>query len=606
MAFHKSKKNCEKYSHNGYCYVKDKESADVARDKVACDKVASRQGTATSRQSGPRQINEMFKHIFLSYPKFSFGFNKTGVRLFSAAVAVSTPILFKDGQIRKAKLEIALEPLVGCPVMPSVDWEIFDPIAKYHWFVGNAVPKQAAISFDSSSQCGISIDGFTFVSTFPFYCPTEEDLGKYLALVIQFSDEDIGRMAFSPIRVKRPTENKNDRLIFERRQEQFCKEKLFGNKYRILSYNVLAHLYLKSALKKKEQENQYFPYCPKEFQYDSYRYPLLLKELQGYNADILFLQEVDVRFQKRFLIKFLKIKGYTPIFNCKENQVNEGLIIASRTDRFNNNGNYTAKLSDLLKLPSNSDILEFLKNKPESYKIISTRPSIIQLVHLSSIENPKIQLIAANTHLHFDPLYEDVKYFQAALCVRYIDFIIKKIKSLRKNTQKIQIIFCGDFNFEPNSKPAKLLRNDINKEVNNSIQQNIKEEEKQKQFNFFLFINWLFWTFFGNIFGANWLPNNYLENKDIEKIEVPLKFQCATGFPPYTNFTRAEGYPKEAFIGCLDYIWVYPQVKTINVLPMPDHKLVIKYGAIPSRIAPSDHLPIICEICLNDNDNTNK
>ncbi|KAF7623537.1 Endo/exonuclease/phosphatase domain-containing protein [Meloidogyne graminicola] len=179
------------------------------------------------------------------------------------------------------KLEIALEPLVGCPLMPSVDWKTIDPIAKYHWFVGNTIPKQAKISFDNSSQCGISIDGYTFVSTFPFYCPTEEDLNKYIAVVVQFSGEDIGRMAFSPIRVKRPTENKNDRLIFEKRQEQFCKEKLSGNKYRILSYNVLAHLYIKSTLNKKEQENQYFPYCPKEFQYDSYRYPLLLKEIQG-------------------------------------------------------------------------------------------------------------------------------------------------------------------------------------------------------------------------------------------------------------------------------------------------------------------------------------
>jgi mRNA deadenylase 3'-5' endonuclease subunit Ccr4 len=59
---------------------------------------------------------------------------------------------------------------------------------------------------------------------------------------------------------------------------------------------------------KKPQAEQYYPYCPTEFQSDKYRYPLLLREIPGYNADILFLQEVDFRFQKRFLIPFLQMK----------------------------------------------------------------------------------------------------------------------------------------------------------------------------------------------------------------------------------------------------------------------------------------------------------
>lgn len=41
MAFHKSRKNCEKYSHNGYCYVKDKESADGDRIFWRCDERGS-------------------------------------------------------------------------------------------------------------------------------------------------------------------------------------------------------------------------------------------------------------------------------------------------------------------------------------------------------------------------------------------------------------------------------------------------------------------------------------------------------------------------------------------------------------------------------------
>nr|CAD2170048.1 unnamed protein product [Meloidogyne enterolobii] len=508
--------------------------------------------------------------------------------------------------------EIALEPLIGCPLIPSVDWKKEDPFAKYHWFVGDNNSRNLRVLKDDSSQCGISINGYNFVETFPYYCPTEEDLDKYVAVVVEFSgEEEIGRMAISPTRVKRPTENRNDLLIFEERQEKFCREKLNGNKYRILSYNVLAHLYNKTSLTKNEQKDQYYSYCPKEFQFDTYRYPLLLKEIHGYNADILFLQEVDVRLQRRFLIPFLKLKGYTSIFNCKENQVNEGLIIAIRDDRLYEDGNYTAKLSGLLKKRSNSDIMEFLKNKPKSYEVISSRPSIIQIVHLRSVDDTNVQILAANTHLHYDPLFEDVKHLQAVLCVRYINDIIREIKKSQKNC-KIQVIFAGDFNFVPTSRAAKVLRNDL--DLINNKEENIKREEnnknstktlvEQQQFSFFLLINWFFWTLFGNLFGANWLPKP-LEDNNIEKIKVPFKFQCATGFPPYTNFTRAEGFTKDAFVGCLDYIWTFPETKVLKVIPFPEHNLVTKYGAIPSRIAPSDHLPIICEICIEEKNKSN-
>jgi len=46
-------------------------------------------------------------------------------------------------------------------------------------------------------------------------------------------------------------------------------------------FKVLAHLYNKTSLTKNEQKDQYFSYCPKEFQFDTYRYPLLLKEIHG-------------------------------------------------------------------------------------------------------------------------------------------------------------------------------------------------------------------------------------------------------------------------------------------------------------------------------------
>jgi len=111
------------------------------------------------------------------------------------------------------------------------------------------------------------------------------------------------------------------------------------------------------------------------------------------------------------------------------------------------------------------------------------------------------------------------------LCVRYINDIIRQIKKSPKNC-KIEVIFAGDFNFVPTSRAAKVLRNDL--DLINNKEENIKREEnnknstktlnEQQQFSFFLLINWFFWTLFGNLFGANWLPKP-LEDNNIEKIK---------------------------------------------------------------------------------------
>lgn len=76
--------------------------------------------------------------------------------------------------------------------------------------------------------------------------------------------------------------------------------------------------------------------------------------------------------------------------------------------------------------------------------------------------------------------------------------------------------------------------------------------------------------------------------------EDRLKFRSLCNYPTYTNYTCAEG--SRGFAGCLDYIWGTSDIHVDKVLPLPRHELVVKYGAIPSKIAPSDHIPIIAEL----------
>lgn len=74
------------------------------------------------------------------------------------------------------------------------------------------------------------------------------------------------------------------------------------------------------------------------------------------------------------------------------------------------------------------------------------------------------------------------------------------------------------------------------------------------------------------------------------------KYISLAGYPDYTNYTDSP--MKKGFIGCLDYMWCYPQLNIDNIIPLPDHELVIKYNAIPSKIAPSDHIALVVDLDL--------
>lgn len=57
-----------------------------------------------------------------------------------------------------------------------------------------------------------------------------------------------------------------------------------------------------------------------------------------------------------------------------------------------------------------------------------------------------INILAANTHLYFDPNYEEVKILQTVLCLRYIQSVIERINL------PLIVLFAGDFNCSPDSQ----------------------------------------------------------------------------------------------------------------------------------------------------------
>ena len=76
--------------------------------------------------------------------------------------------------------------------------------------------------------------------------------------------------------------------------------------FRILTYNILADLYADSDFSR----TVLFAQCPEYAMEISYRKLLLLKELSGYQADIMCLQEVDEKVFEHDLKPVLGHNGH--------------------------------------------------------------------------------------------------------------------------------------------------------------------------------------------------------------------------------------------------------------------------------------------------------
>lgn len=470
-----------------------------------------------------------------------------------------------------ATLKIHLVTKVGYPLMASFDMKhgyegSVSPI--FHWYTGpeslSAVPPEL-LATDETGLRKYAIRGWTHRYTGNAYIPTKEDIDKRICVLMDVGEDTIVRCALADGLVE---DALNEPLIFEKRQVEHCRRPPHEG-FRVISYNILADLYLDLGLK---QEELFFPYCPKEFQKYSYRYPLLLREITGYNADLIALQEVDVRFHKRYLAHWMESFDYETCFTKKGLLVNEGLAMCFSRVKFKLHGLYDRWLPSLLNLdeyPENEDVMQFLEKCQRLKDRFISRPAVIQLMSLESVLYPEQMILVANTHLHFDPRHENVKALQALLCARYIARVSRSLQKKNPN-MRIHHLFSGDFNSTVDSGTYELLsRGGVSKDHECwKCEENVSAD----------FAVW----------------------KDFERKDA-LKFVSLAGDPPvtnYTKFSKADG-TLAGFAGCIDYIWGSPSLKVLSIIPMPCKELVTKYTALPSKIAPSDHIPLICDVSFD-------
>ncbi|XP_044752653.1 2',5'-phosphodiesterase 12 [Coccinella septempunctata] len=336
---------------------------------------------------------------------------------------------------------------------------------------------------------------------------------------------------------------------FETRH-QFTKNKTPGNGIRVVTYNILADLYCDSDYTR----DVLHPYCPAYALQLDYRKQLILKELLGYNADIICLQEVDRKVYNHDLTPFFSRLGFEGDYAIKGGEVAEGVACFFSLEKFVKLESSRVVFSEHLdKDPIYSQIWEKISaNEPLVTRIMDLK-STLQTVLLQSKVMENELVLLANTHLYFHPDADHIRLIQGGLAITYIQSCLDNFKS-KYPDRRISVIFCGDFNSVPECGIFKL-------------------------------------------YTTGFVPDDFIDfssNKDEEvknlelRQNIPLDSACGT--PQYTNFTSG-------FADCLDYIFYQKtNLKVTQVVPLPSNEELTQHTALPSIVAPSDHVALISDL----------
>ena len=152
-------------------------------------------------------------------------------------------------------------------------------------------------------------------STAAVYWPTSEDCGRVLVVECVPSSKD-GRLGQPAYAATQPVEAGPLSPAISRRHLQ-TPTLLPAGEFRVVSYNLLADVYASTEYAARVL----YPYCKREALDGEYRQCRIVRELLGYHADIMCLQEVGSRMYAEFIQPSLAQAGYKGCLQLKAGTV---------------------------------------------------------------------------------------------------------------------------------------------------------------------------------------------------------------------------------------------------------------------------------------------
>lgn len=196
------------------------------------------------------------------------------------------------------------------------------------------------------------------------------------------------------------------------------------NNLRIVSWNVLADCYIHGQSDLDEE-------TMKTRSWD-YRQLSIRECIESFDADVLCLQEID--HYDDFYRPVLKELGYKTKF-LKRPTKRDGCLTCYRANRFQLVAHKELNLDCLTFIDSTdrrATKSKFFKNN------VALFCCLFDMI-------TKRTFIAANCHIHWNPMLEDVKFAQVL-------YIVEQLAVFRAEHGGIPVVYAGDFNSIPTNK----------------------------------------------------------------------------------------------------------------------------------------------------------
>ena len=452
-------------------------------------------------------------------------------------------------------IDIPKHLMVGFPVVPNVELEFGKrEDARFMWFRGRIDDNIRKVDIVATAKeklaCCESNMAWEFVANTFKYTPSVSDIGYKLKFIcIPRKEYAFG---FSQEVISETSVEAGPGLCpFEERHLYTMRKTEGPDALRVVSYNILADIYADTEF---ARENMY-PYCsPYAIAFD-YRGQLILKEIIGYNADILCLQECDLKVFLHFLHPAMKEEGFEGSFLRKGGEMPEGEAIFYRKARFTEIEKSDVIISEALYQKCNQDILNVLEEHPNVLESLKKRTAVGQVIALQDISRDRV-LCILNTHLYFRPEATNIRLLQMAVLLNHFRVFIDNVKEQfgAENVVKIAPLICGDFNSTPKLAVIEYLTS-------------------------------------GKICNSHsvWIQNNEEEDCKLD-LQHNFEFFSACGYPKFTNYVVG-------FKDTLDYIVADSRhFRVESCVPLPEEKLLQLHTALPSVTIPSDHLALVCDL----------
>ena len=288
------------------------------------------------------------------------------------------------------------------------------------------------------------------------YTPTKEDIGDELIFKVTARLNEQENLETHEVKSKKVTRSP-DYCPFEARHELTSSKVERADEFRLVSYNILADMYSDS----KTAREELFQHCPPQYLTMDYRKHLLLKELLGYNADLICLQEVDCSVFDKHLVPAFKLKTNLVGLLAAKEKMQEGCAIFYDQTRFRLVDQSDLRISELVKKECFGELHQQINANFQLKGRWTVRPNVLQTAALECVDGAESAgkrtnrvVLVFNTHFYFHPDSDHIRLLQACMIMKEIEDQMDKYSALYDS---VTPVLAGDFNSCPEFGVYKLF-----------------------------------------------------------------------------------------------------------------------------------------------------